>query len=62
VSRLKKDYDNLEGLISDKEDTIAGQLADTQEAAKKSQEVESAINGKLADVGDLTEKLVLLLD
>ena len=56
VSRLKKDYDNLDGLITEKEESIADQRAETDEAARKSEEVENAINEKLADVGVLTEK------
>ena len=56
MSRLKKDYDDLDELISEKEDTIAAQLADTQEAARRSDQVKSAIDEKLADVGVLTQK------
>ena len=35
---------------------IADQLEESEEAARRSEEVESAINEKLATVADLTEK------
>ena len=56
VSRLKKDYDDLDEQITRKEEMIADQLEESEEAARRSEEVESAINEKLATVADLTEK------
>ena len=44
VSRLRKDYDDLDALISDKEEVIEDQLADSLEAARQSKDVENEIN------------------